>query len=185
MRAGGANAAGHAEVWAARAWNVFNEGKPFSIVYPPMAVAGAALVGAGPGGAVGWGLLAGAGLSLVWARHPFPLRARGLLWLGLPVGFAVLEGWRAPGLLAVGLGGYVFFTVFFWGAFYYHLRTGAPKTNFLRFWRLVATNSDPTSGNALEQVPKTILTLSAVALVAQAPGAGSAARVAAVAAVAA
>jgi len=181
MRSGGMSAAGLAEVWAARAWNVFNEGKPFSIVYPPMAVAGAALVGAGPGGAIGWGLLAGLALSLVWARHPFPLRARALLWLGLPAGFAVLEGWRAPGLLAVGLGGYLFFTVLFWGSFYYHLRTGAPKANFLRFWRLVATNSDPTSGNALEQVPKTVLTLSAVALVAQAPGPGSAARVAGVA----
>ncbi len=181
MRSGGAESAGAAEVWAARAWNVFNEGKPFSIVYPPMAVAGAALVGAGAGGALGWGLLAGLALSLVWARHPFPLRARALLWALLPAGFVVLEGWRAPGLLAVGLGGYAFFTVLFWGGLYYHLRTGAPRTNSLRFWRLVATNSDPTSGNALEQVPKTILTLSAIALVAQDPGAGSAARVAGVA----
>lgn len=36
-------------------------------------------------------------------------------------------------ILALALGIYVFFTVFFWGTFYYHLRTGAPKTNFVRF----------------------------------------------------
>jgi len=185
MRGDKAGAAGGFEVWAARLWNVFNEGKPFSVVYPPMAVAGAGLIGAGPGGALGWGLLAGLVLSAVWARHPFPLRARALLWALLPAAFVALEGWRAPGLLAVGLGGYVFFTVFFWGSLYYHLRTGAPWTNFRRFWRLVATNSDPTSGNALEQVPKTVMTLAAVALVAQDPGAGSAARVALVALVAA
>jgi hypothetical protein len=49
----------------------------------------------------------------------------------------------------------------------------------------VLTNSDPTSGNALEQVPKTVLTLSAVALVAQEPAGSSAVRVAAIAVAAA
>jgi hypothetical protein len=176
-----ATAAGGFEVWAARAWNVFNEGKPFSVVYPPMALAGAGLIGVGPGGAIGWGLLAGLALSAVWVLHPFPLRSRALLWLLLAGAAVALELWRAPGLLLVGLGGYVFFTVFFWGSLYYHLRTGAPWTNFRRFWRLVATNSDPTSGNALEQVPKTLMTLGAIALVAEEPGAGSALRVAAVA----
>lgn len=181
MADGGARAAGLAEVWAARAWNVFNEGKPFSVVYPPMALAGAWLIGAGPGGALGWGLAAGLALSLVWARHPFPLRGRALLWLLLIPGTVVLQAWRAPGLLVVGLAGYAFFTVLFWGSLYYRLRTGAPWTNGLRFWRLVATNSDPTSGNALEQVPKLILTLAAIALVAEEPASESAARVALVA----
>ncbi len=60
------------------------------------------------------------------------------------------------GALALALGLYVFFTVFFWGTFYYHLRTGAPKTNFVRFWRLVLENPDSTSGNFLEQVPKAL-----------------------------
>ena len=73
----------------------------------------------------------------------------------------LLEPWRAPALLAGALAGWVFFTVFFWGSLYYHLRTGAPWTNFTRFWRLVATNSDPTSGNMLEQVPKMVMALSA------------------------
>jgi len=177
-----ASTAGFAEVWAARAWNVFNEGRPFGIVYPPMAVAGTALIGAGPQGALGWGLLAGIALGIVWWFASFPLRGRVLLWALLVPALVVLEGWRAPGLLAVGLCGWVFFTVFFWGSLYYHLRTGAPWTNFTRFWRLVATNSDPTSGNALEQIPKLLITLSAIALVAEEPTAASAGRVALVAA---
>jgi hypothetical protein len=176
---------GFAEVWAARAWNVFNEGRPFGIVYPPLALAGAALVGLGPDGALGWGLLAGLAMGALWARFAFPLRARALLWALLVPALVVLEAWRAPGLLLVGLAGYAFFTVVVWGSVYYHLRTGAPWTNALRFWRLVATNSDPTSGNALEQVPKLTIALAAVALAAEEPGAGSALRVAAVAAVAA
>ena len=173
--------AGFAEVWAARAWNVLNEGRPFSVVYPPLAVAGAALAGLGPGGRIGWGLVAGVALSVVWTRCAFPLRGRALLWLGLPAGLVALQAWRAPGLLAVGLAGYALFTVGVWGGLYYRLRTGAPASNPLRFWRLVLTTSDPTSGNALEQVPKTLLTLSAVALVAQAPDAGSVVRVVGVA----
>jgi hypothetical protein len=168
--AGASTAAGAFEVWAARAWNVFNEGRPFGIVYPPMAVAGAWLIGVAPDGALGWGLLAGLALSVVWARFSFPLRARVLLWALLVPAFVALEGYDSLGLIAVGLGGWVFFTVFFWGSLYYHLRTGAPWTNFRRFWRLVATNSDPTSGNALEQVPKLVMTLSAVGLVAGEPG---------------
>ena len=63
------------------------------------------------------------------------------------------------GALFLVFGLYVFFTVFFWGTFYYHLRTGAPKTNFVRFWRLVLENPDSTSGNFLEQIPKALLAL--------------------------
>ena len=79
----------------------------------------------------------------------------------------LLEPWRASRSLAGALAGYVFFTVVLWGSIYYHLRTGAPWTNGLRFWRLVLTNSDPTSGNALEQVPKLVMTLSAGNLLAE------------------
>ncbi len=43
----GQRAAGAFEVWAARAWNVFNEGRPFSVVYPLMVLLCAALVGPG------------------------------------------------------------------------------------------------------------------------------------------
>ena len=34
MAGNGHRAAGGFEIWAARAWNVFNEGRPFSIVFP-------------------------------------------------------------------------------------------------------------------------------------------------------
>ncbi len=154
--------AGVFEVWAARAWNVFNEGKPFSIVYPVMVLLAATPLGLAPDG--------GAGAGRCWAPWPWPSRCRGSRsrcaaarccgWRS-PSRIPMLEPWRAPALLAGALAGWVFFTVFFWGSLYYHLRTGAPWTNFTRFWRLVATNSDPTSGNMLEQVPKMVMALSA------------------------
>ena len=122
----------------------------------------AALVGLAPDGSLRLALLGALGARR-WcsSRFSFPLRGRALLWLAALASIPLLEPWRALPLLAGALAGYVFFTVFFWGSLYYHLRTGAPWTNFLRFWRLVLTNSDPTSGNALEQVPKIVMTLSA------------------------
>src|SRR3954447_25130588 len=153
--------AGKVEIWAARLWNVFNEGRPFSLVYPllvllvlrpsPLALAGAL------------------GFAAVLVPFPFPLRGRLLLWLAALASVPLLEPWRAPGLLAAALAGYFAFTVLLWGTLYYRLRTGAPWTNFLRFWRLVLTNSDPTSGNALEQIPKFLMTLSAGNLLAEEP----------------
>lgn len=173
--------AGGFEIWAARAWNVFNEGRPFSLVYPALVLLVAAPVGLGPDGPFGLALVGTIGLAAVLACFSFPLRGRALLWLAAAAAIPLLEPWRAPTLLAGALAGYLFFTVFFWGTLYYRLRTGAPWTNFTRFWRLVLTNSDPTSGNALEQVPKLILSLSAGTLLSEQPGAGSAARIATVA----
>ena len=170
-------AAGFAEVWAARAWNVFNEGRPFSIVYPAMVLAVADRRALAFAGAIG--------LAIVLSRFSFPLRGRALLWIAAAISVPLLEPWNASHVLWVGLAGYVFFTVFFWGSLYYRLRTGAPWHNFTRFWRLVLTNSDPTSGNALEQIPKLVMTLSAGVLLADQPGAGSVARIAVVALVAA
>ena len=177
--------AGRLEIWAARAWNVLNEGRPFSIVYPLLVLLCASVVGLAPEGPL---LLAVAGalvLAALLAAFPFPLRGRALLWLAAIVSVPLLEPWRAPWLLASALAGYLLFTVVIWGSVYYHLRTGAPWTNGLRFWRLVATNSDPTSGNALEQLPKLLISLSAATLLAEAPTAGSLARIAAVALIAA
>src|SRR5215210_3051339 len=173
------------EVWAARAWNVFNEGRPFSVVYPLLVLLAAVPAGLAPNGPLGLALLGAAAASLVLSRFPFALRGRALLWLAALAAVPLLELWRAPALLLGALAGYAFFTVAVWGSLYYHLRTGAPWTNGLRFWRLVLTNSDPTSGNALEQVPKLLIALSAATLVAEEPGAGSVARIAASAAVAA
>jgi hypothetical protein len=167
------SAAGPFEVWAARAWNVFNEGRPFSVVYPLLVLLAAAPLGLGPDGSLWVALLGAATCGLVLSRFSFALRGRVLLWLGALAAFPLVEPWRAPALLAGALAGYAFFTVVVWGSVYYHLRTGAAWTNGLRFWRLVLTNSDPTSGNALEQLPKLLITLSAATLLAEEPSAGS------------
>jgi Glycosyl transferase family 2/Type I phosphodiesterase / nucleotide pyrophosphatase len=174
-----------AEVWAARAWNVFNEGRPFSVVYPPMVLLAAAPVGLAPDGSLWLALLAAILSSIVLSRFAFPLRGRALLWLAALAAVPLLEPWRVPALLAGALAGYAFFTVVVWGSIYYHLRTGAPWTNGLRFWRLVLTNSDPTSGNALEQVPKLLIALSGAALLAEEPTGSSIARLVAALAIAA
>jgi len=168
-----------AEVWAARAWNVFNEGRPFSVVYPLLVLVAATTLGLAPGGSLGPALLAAAASSLVLSRFAFPLRGRALLWLAALLSLPLLEPWRAPALLAGALAGYAFFTVVVWGSVYYHLRTGAPWTNGLRFCRLVLTNSDPTSGNALEQIPKLLIALSAATLLAEEPSGATIARLAA------
>src|SRR3954453_19614130 len=178
-----AGEAGKAEVWAARAWNVFNEGRPFSVVFPVLVLLTAAPMGLGPGGPAA---LAGTiALAAVLARFAYPLRTRALLWLAAAASIPLLEAWSAPGLLAAVTGAHAAVTGLLWGSLYYHLRTGAPWTNFTRFWRLVLTNSDPTSGNALEQVPKFLMALSAGVLLAEEPTTGSLARIAAAAAIAA
>jgi hypothetical protein len=178
-------AAGPLEVWAARAWNVFNEGRPFSIVYPLLVLLAAAPLGLAPAGPLGLALVGAAACAAVLSRFPFALRGRTLLWLAAVAALPLLEPWRAPAMLAGAFAGYGFFTVVVWGSVYYHLRTGAPWTNGLRFWRLVLTNSDPTSGNALEQLPKLLIALSAATLLAEEPGAGSLLRIGAALAIAA
>src|SRR4051812_41289973 len=177
--------AGGAEVWAARAWNVVNEGRPFSIVFPLLVLLAAPPLGLGPGGSLTTALIGAGALAAVLARFTYPLRTRALLWLAAAASIPLLEPWKAPELLAGALATYAAFTVLIWGSLYYHLRTGAPWTNFTRFWRLVLTNSDPTSGNALEQVPRFLMALSAGVLLAEEPTTGSLARIAAAAAIAA
>jgi hypothetical protein len=177
---GSPRAAGPVEIWAARAWNVLNEGRPFSVVYPALVLLCAAPLGLAPDGPLLLALAGAVGLALVQSRFEFPLRARALLWLALAVAIPVLELWRAPALLLGAVAGYFVFTVVVWGTLYYRLRTGAPWTNGLRFWRLVLTNSDPTSGNALEQLPKLMIALGAGTLLAEEPSLGSGVRIAAV-----
>jgi hypothetical protein len=152
------------EIVAARCWNVLNEGKSFH----PIFVLGIffLLHALEFGSREFWGralpaLLLTAPLVVLFVRYDFPLKLRWALWGFLAV-FAVVFRFVDAGALALALGLYVFFTVFFWGTFYYHLRTGAPKTNFVRFWRLVLENPDSTSGNFLEQVPKALLALFSV-----------------------
>ncbi|MEW6636439.1 MAG: alkaline phosphatase family protein [Actinomycetota bacterium] len=152
------------EIVAARAWNVLNEGRSFH----PVFVVGTFLLlhifdlsrwefwsRALPA------LVLVAPLVVLFVRYDFPLRLRWALWAYLAAFVAVFRFLDA-GALLLALGLYVFFTVFFWGTLYYHLRTGAPKTNFLRFWRLVLENPDSTSGNFQEQIPKALLVLFAL-----------------------
>ncbi|MDQ3315955.1 MAG: alkaline phosphatase family protein [Actinomycetota bacterium] len=162
--AGGVKAASGFEILAARLWNVLNEGKSFH----PVFVLGVFLLlhvgeifGAGFWGRALPALLLVVPLVLVFVRYDFPLKLRWALWVALAA-FVLLFRFVDVGALTLALGLYVFFTVFFWGTFYYHLRTGAPKTNFLRFWKLVLENPDSTSGNFLEQVPKALLVLFAL-----------------------
>ena len=154
-------AASKFEIVAARLWNVLNEGKSFH----PVFVLGTFLLLHTPDlerpgfwGAALPALALAAPLVLLFVRYDFPLKLRWALWVYLTA-FVLVFRFVDFGALALVIGLYVFFTVFFWGTFYYHLRTGAPKTNFVRFWRLVLENPDSTSGNFLEQVPKAILVL--------------------------
>ena len=73
--------AGPIEIWAARAWNVFNEGRPFSLVYPLLVLLCAALVGLAPEGSTALACAGALALAAVLACFPFPLRGRALLWL--------------------------------------------------------------------------------------------------------
>ncbi len=154
-------------------------------MYPLLVLLVAAPLGLAPEGPLGLALLGSAVAALVLSRFSFALRGRALLWVAALAAVPLLEPWRAPALLAGALAGYAFFTVVVWGSVYYHLRTGAPWSNGLRFWRLVLTNSDPTSGNALEQLPKLVIALSAGTLLAEEPAAGSLLRIGAAVAIAA
>jgi hypothetical protein len=149
------------EIIAARCWNLLNEGKPFT----PIFVTGAFLLyHAGDWGEASfWGSACASlffllPLFAIFYIYDFPLFLRNYLWLPF-VAYLLIwhEADLALGLLALGL--YFFFTVFFWGTLYYHLRIGTSWLNFTRFWKLVLKNSDSTSGNAQEQLPKTLLLL--------------------------
>ena len=158
------------EVVAARLWNVFNEGKPFTPVFTLGIIALLSVPHLGNGGywlrAAG-ALLALAPLFVVFYRFDFPLRLRVALWIYVGV---FLVAFRFIDLTAIALilGIYLSFTIFLWGTVYYHLRIGTSWLNFTRFWRLVLENPDPTSGNFLEQIPKlTLLVLAFQMLVAR------------------
>ncbi|BBH23855.1 hypothetical protein Back11_52000 [Paenibacillus baekrokdamisoli] len=151
------------EIVAARCWNMLNEGKPFT----PIFVMGAyALYHMNQWGdpafwaAFGIGLLVALPIFVLYFVYDFPLFLRNYLWFPV-IGALVL--WRDAtldfGLYGTALGLFFFFTIYFWGTFYYHLRIGTSWWNFKRFWKLVLKNSDSTSGNAQEQMPKFLLLL--------------------------
>ncbi|WP_270179510.1 alkaline phosphatase family protein [Alkalihalobacillus sp. CinArs1] len=144
---------------AARCWNLLNEGKPFT----PIFVTGTLLlfyISEWFSVSFWSGFLFGLGavlpLLVLYYHYDFPLFLRNYLWLPL-IGFLIIFDHFSltASLFAIAL--YFFFTVFFWGTLYYHLRIGTSWTNFTRFWKLVLKNSDSTSGNAQEQLPKVLL----------------------------
>ena len=175
----GTKSASGFEVVAARLWNVLNEGKPFTPVFVvgilgllslPLLTDGEYWLRAG------LALLALAPLFLVFYRFDFPLKLRAALWAYLALFLAVFRFLDATAIALV-LGIYLIFTVLLWGSVYYHLRIGTPLTNFTRFWRLVLENPDPTSGNFLEQIPKTLILVLTFRMIVERPDPGSLAAV--------
>ncbi|MCA1056373.1 alkaline phosphatase family protein [Rossellomorea aquimaris] len=148
------------EKTAARCWNLLNEGKPFT----PIFVVGTMGIFHFPELLQGeWfsfliSLLFTLPLFMLYFHYDFPLFLRNYLWIPI-VGFLLFFEPPNLALWGLGIGLYFFFTVFFWGTFYYHLRIGTDWLNFTRFWKLVLKNSDSTSGNAQEQLPKFLLLL--------------------------
>jgi hypothetical protein len=146
---------------AARCWNLLNEGKPFL----PIFTIGTFLlfhIGDWASGSF-WtsailGFAAVLPLLAIYIIYDFPLMLRNYLWIPLVIYLLIWKELNL-GLSIFSLGLYFFFTVFFWGTLYYHLRIGTTWLNFTRFWKLVLKHSDSTSGNAQEQMPKFILLL--------------------------
>ena len=170
--ADGSKGASRFEVVAARLWNVLNEGKPFTPVFL-VGVLGLLslphITDAGYWPRAGVAATALLPLVLLFYRFDFPLKLRGVLWVALAAFLAAFRFIDLTALILV-LGLYLTFTVFLWGTVYYHLRIGTPWTNFTRFWRLVLENPDPTSGNFLEQIPKTLLLVFAFLVMVDRPG---------------
>ncbi|MDM5156698.1 alkaline phosphatase family protein [Bacillus sp. DX1.1] len=147
---------------AARCWNLLNEGKPFT----PIFVFGTFLLfsisqfgqpGFVPAFFSSFVLIVP--LLVLYYLFDFPLFLRNYLWFPFVAYLIVFKVVHLP-LFFFALGLYFFFTILFWGTLYYHLRIGTSWLNFTRFWKLVLKNSDSTSGNAQEQMPKFLLLLS-------------------------
>jgi hypothetical protein len=159
---------------AARCWNLLNEGKPFT----PIFVMGTFLIfHARAFGSMALTMdlvtafLYVIPLLIIFFVYDFPLLLRNYLWIPFIV-FLIVWNEVNVSLLLFAVGLFFFFTVFFWGTFYYHLRIGTSWLNFTRFWKLVLKNSDSTSGNAQEQLPKFLLVLSVWEMLFRANSAG-------------
>ena len=162
------------EIAAARAWNVLNEGKPFTPVFLlglAFALSLPSLTDGGYWMRAAVATAAVAPLAVVFFHLDFPLRLRAALWVYLALFLAIFRFFDIAAL-SLMLGAYLVFTVFLWGTVYYRLRIGTSWLNFTRFWRLVLENPDPTSGNFLEQVPKLAVLILGFEMLTAGPGAG-------------
>lgn len=153
-----ARAASALEIGAARLWNLLNEGRSFHPIFSVSTFALYHLVMGAAFPALFAGLAAGLPVLVTYMSFDFPLHLRAALWLPLGVWLLAFGG-LTPALAGLSLALYFGFTIVLWGTVYYHWRMGAPANNYVRFWRLVLENSDTTSGNAQEQVPKFLLAL--------------------------
>jgi hypothetical protein len=147
---------------AARCWNMLNEGKPFTPIFVVGTFALYHISSWEQG--LFWqsfilSFLIILPMLVLYYLYDFPLLLRNYLWAPFIAYLMVFQQYELN-LIFLALGLYFFFTVWFWGTFYYHLRIGTTWLNFTRFWKLVLKNSDSTSGNAQEQLPKFLLLLS-------------------------
>src|SRR5215212_9047477 len=96
-------AAGALEVWAARAWNVFNEGRPFSLVYPLLVLVAAAALDLAPDGPLALAMAGALALAAVPAAGPGAAMAggAGLRAAARAVAGALAAGRRGGGVSAV------------------------------------------------------------------------------------
>ena len=150
------------EKFAARSWNLLNEGKPFTPIFTVGTMVLFHLGNLDSGERTIDFILAMLmvlPLFVMYFIYDFPLFLRNYLWIPFII-FIIMWPDININLLLFATGLYFFFTVFFWGTLYYHLRIGTSWLNFTRFWKLVLKNSDSTSGNAQEQLPKLFLLLS-------------------------
>ena len=105
------------EIVAARAWNVINEGKPFTPVFTVSMIALLSFPYLTDGGywmRTGVALVALVPLLAVFYRFDFPLRLRAALWVYLALFLAVFR-FIDLAALALILGCYLTFTIFLWG----------------------------------------------------------------------
>jgi uncharacterized membrane protein YdjX (TVP38/TMEM64 family) len=168
------------EIYAARIWNLLNEGKSFFLIFTvfiillriviipylilvvanflPMDILFAWLINYDDISLISSTLFI-IPFLVVFIIFDFPLRYRVFLWVLLGVFFLIFQYIDLISLILI-LFFYFFFTIILWGSIYYNFRVGTPLTNFTRFWKLVLENPDSTSGNSLEQLPKLFITMS-------------------------
>jgi len=167
------------EIYAARIWNLLNEGKSFFLIFTVFIFVLRLLiipflVFISPSvslptilsfwqfnydyQSIGWSILFVIPFLIIFVIFDFPLQHRVFLWVLLGIFILLFQFIDLISLVLI-LFLYFFFTIFLWGSIYYRFRVGTPLTNFTRFWKLVLTNPDSTSGNSLELLPKFLISL--------------------------
>ncbi|MHA2062680.1 MAG: VTT domain-containing protein, partial [Candidatus Sifarchaeia archaeon] len=167
------------EIYAARIWNLLNEGKSFFLIFTififvlrlliiPILVFVSSNFSLATilsfeqfdydSQALIWSILFAIPFLVIFIIFDFPLQYRAFLWLLLGIFILLFQYVDLISLILI-LFCYFFFTIFIWGSIYYHLRVGTHLSNFTRFWKLVLTTPDSTSGNSLELLPKFLISL--------------------------